>query len=384
MKTLKSLLILTMLFSTACNISNNTNNKSTIEKFYSSLDSSGFSVYLGSTIKKSKVFTDFVTVDVESDQVASDVGVDAADDPAIWYNKENPEKSLVLGTNKHGGVHVYNMAGDQLQYIEVGCMNNIDLRDNFNYKDQEVVIVAATNCSLNTISLFYIDKKKGILSDIIYNIKTDIELVYGICMYQSNETGKHYVFVNGEKSDVEQWEIVSDSDEISANLIKSFKVSSRPEGMVADDAEGILYIGVEEEGILKVKAEPQYEFETVWVKGSNPSDRTLISSDIEGIAIFKYEGKTYLVASSQGNFSYPIFEIGNPDKYIASFVIKDGIIDGAEETDGLEIIDTYVNETFPKGFMVVQDGFNFKDDTLQSQNFKYISLDKIFNLIQQN
>lgn len=381
MKKLKGLLFLLLIIG-ACTSSNN--NKSSIEKFYSSLDSSGFSVYLGTTIEKSKVFEKFITADLESDQVASEIGVDAADDPAIWYNKENPEKSLVLGTNKHGGIHVYNMDGVQTQYIEICCINNIDLRDNFKYNDQDVVIVAATNCTLNTISMFYIDKQNGVLSDSIYNIKTDIELVYGICMYQSNETGKYYVFVNGERGDVEQWEVTSEKEKINAELVRSFKVSSRPEGMVADDIEGVLFIGVEEEGIIKVKAEPQFDFETIWVTGSNPSDRTFISSDIEGIAIFKNNGKTYLIASSQGNFSYPIFEIGNPDRYIASFVIKDGIIDGAEETDGLEIVDKYFSDKFPNGVLIVQDGFNFKNDTLQPQNFKYISLDKIFKLIKQN
>lgn len=352
-----------------------------IEKYHASLDSSGFSVYLGATIEKSKVFTNFITADSETDPVKSNIGVDAADDPAIWINKESPENSLVLGTNKHGGIHVYNMQGKELQFVQTGCMNNIDLRDDFNYKGKNVVLVASTNCTLNTISLFYIDKEAGKLSDIVLNINTNIELVYGLCMYKSVVTGKYYVFVNGEKSDVQQWEVFTSNNSLQAELVREFKVSSRPEGMVTDDEEGVLYIGVEEEGILKVKAEPQYEFETVWVTGSNPSDRSLISSDIEGIALYKFNNKTYLIASSQGNFSYAIFEINEPDKYITSFVIKDGPIDGVEETDGLEIANVSINNKFPKGFMVVHDGFNFSNDSIKQQNFKFISLEKIDELI---
>ncbi|PLX13046.1 MAG: 3-phytase, partial [Marinilabiliales bacterium] len=145
----------------------------------------------------------------------------------------------------------------------------------------------------------------------------------------------------------------------------------------------VLYIGVEEEGIVKVKAEPENKFETIWVTGSNPDDRSYVSSDIEGIAYFRSDNKTYLLASSQGNFSYAIFELGNPDKYITSFTINDGKIDGAEETDGLEIYDGYVNETFPNGMLVVHDGYNFIGDSLLRQNFKYIALEKVKALLKE-
>jgi 3-phytase len=380
MKDLRILLLLPVIIFVSCNSAPN-KAVTSIEKYHASLDSSGFSVYLGATIEKSKVFTNFITANSETDPVKSKIAVDAADDPAIWINKVNPENSLILGTNKHGGIHVYNMHGKELQFVQTGCMNNIDLRDDFNYKGKNVVLVAATNCTLNTISLFYIDKEEGKLSDIVLNISTNIELVYGLCMYKSVVTGKYYVFVNGEKSDVQQWEVFTSNNGLQAELVREFKVSSRPEGMVTDDEEGVLYIGVEEEGILKVKAEPQYEFETVWVTGSNPSDRSLISSDIEGIALYKTNNKSYLIASSQGNFSYAIFEINEPDKYITSFVIKDGTIDGVEETDGLEIANVSINNKFPKGFMVVHDGFNFSNDSIKQQNFKFISLEKIDELI---
>lgn len=367
----------------ACNKKEKTYNSS-LENYHSSLDSSGFSLYLGQTIQKSKVFTNHITADQETDEVLSDYKVDAADDPAIWVNSEEPEKSLVLGTNKKGGVHVYNLQGTELQYLNVGCLNNIDLRDNFKYKGKDVVLVAASNCTLNSIALFYIDKETNKLSDTIINIKSDITMVYGICMYKSRVTDKYYVFLNGETGEVEQWEISSKDGKIEANLVREFMVSSRPEGMVADDEDGLVYIGVEEEGVVKVKAEPENEFKNVWVTGSNPDDRTYVSSDIEGLALFKENDKTYLLISSQGNFSYAIFEIGNPDKYINSFTVVDGKMDGAEETDGLEIYDDYINDEFPEGMLIVHDGYNFIDDSLQRQNFKYIRLEKVKSLLDTN
>jgi 3-phytase len=376
MRNFRTIIILFLsLIVTSCGI--NSNNKQSIEKYQESLDSSGFSVYLGNAIEFQKIFTNSITSDIETDEVASEPRTDAADDPAIWINHENPEKSLVLGTNKMGGIHVYDLDGKELQYIKSGCMNNIDLRDDFQLNNQEVVLVAASNCSYNTISLFYIDKTTNLLSDSILNIKSSVDLVYGLCMYKSPHTNKYYVIVNGEGADVEQWEIYTDNNELKYKLVRNFKVSSKPEGMVADDSEGILYIGVEEEGILKINAEPEYEFETNWLKGSNPAHQTVVTSDIEGLALYKTNNTTYLIASSQGNFSYAVFEMGENDKYLFSFVIDDDIIDGVIETDGLEVVNFPLNEQFPKGMLVVQDGYNFSNDTLQNQNFKYISWEKI-------
>ena len=385
MSTIKLILISLILISFVSCDSTKTENKQLIEKYWETLDSSSFSVYLGSTIEKQKVFTNVITADVETDEVASKPGIDAADDPAVWVNTKNPEKSLILGTNKKGGIHVYDLNGKQLQYIQSGCMNNVDVRDGFSYNGKDVALVAATNCTLNTISLFYIDKEELTLSDTICNIKSNVDLVYGTCMYKSQITDKFYVFLNGEGAGVEQWEISSKDGKINSELVRTFKVSSRPEGMVADDAEGLLYIGVEEEGILKVKAEPEFEFETDWVDGSNPSDRSLISSDIEGLALYKTDTADYLVASSQGNFSYPVFKIGEPDQYLFSFVIDDGdTIDGVIETDGIDIVNTPLNDFLPKGMIVLQDGYNFKGDSLKCQNFKYVSWEKVENLIKNH
>jgi 3-phytase len=355
--------------------------KQSIEIYAESLDSSGFSVYLKGAVERQKIFTNSITADIETDEVVSPPKTDAADDPAIWVNQADPNNSLVLGTNKLGGIHVYDMLGKQKQFVQLGCMNNIDLRDNFEYKEQDVVLVAASNCTQNSISLFYIDKQSLELSESILEIKSSVDLVYGLCMYTSPITNKYYVFVNGEGADVEQWEIQYANENLEARLVRGFKVSSKPEGMVVDDEKGILYIGVEEEGILKINAEPEYEFETVWVNGSNPTDRSFVSSDIEGLALYKTDSVFYLLASSQGNFSYALFQLGANEKYLTSFVINDGIIDGTVETDGLEIVNFPINDKFPKGMLVVQDGYNFKNDSIQKQNFKYISWEKIEKLI---
>ncbi|MGH9801131.1 MAG: phytase, partial [Blastocatellia bacterium] len=62
---------------------------------------------------------------VETDPVPS--GGDAADDPAIWIHPTDPVLSTIIGTNKQGGLAVYDLGGKQIQYLADGRMDNVDL-----------------------------------------------------------------------------------------------------------------------------------------------------------------------------------------------------------------------------------------------------------------
>src|SRR5262245_1879694 len=84
-----------------------------------------------------------VTATVETDPVPH--GGDAADDPAIWINPNDAAKSTIIGTDKMGGLAVYDLSGKQIQYLSDGKMDNVDLRDGFNLGGQKVAIVTASN-----------------------------------------------------------------------------------------------------------------------------------------------------------------------------------------------------------------------------------------------
>ena len=53
---------------------------------------------------------------------------DAADDPAIWVHPDKPDRSLVLGTDKKGGLNVFDLDGHRLQIVSDGSRpNNVDV-----------------------------------------------------------------------------------------------------------------------------------------------------------------------------------------------------------------------------------------------------------------
>ena len=318
---------------------------------------------------------------VETDPVASLEGEDAADDPAIWVNERHPERSLILGTNKTGGLNVYDLSGKELQERSIGNANNVDLRDGFSLNGKEVTLVATSNRSINAVSLLTLDPATGILSDTLLNIPSLVDEVYGLCLFRDSKTNAYFVFVNGKDGNVEQW-LIRDTGGLSGELVRTFSVNSQPEGMVADDQHRLLYIGVEEEGIYVTGAGGSEPAGLKFIPGSGRMNDA-IEFDIEGLSIFSHNGHQYLLASSQGNFSYALFAIGETTAYLASFVISDGMIDGAEETDGLDITTASLPAPFNDGLLVVQDGYNVDGEQAKNQNFKLVPMTGVRELLDR-
>jgi 3-phytase len=322
---------------------------------------------------------------VETEPVSAGQNDDAADDPAIWINFEEPSNSLILGTNKKAGLNLYNLKGEEVFFIEEGLINNVDVRYGFDLNGEKVDISGGSNRSNNSICLHIID---GVSQQLIpvhsRVIRSDVDEVYGFCFYHSHKTDDYFAFINGKDGSIQQWKLEATHEEkIDAVLVRTLKVDSQPEGMVADDEKGLLYVGEEGKGVWKFQAEPDASRDKTFVKNSGKENPD-IEFDVEGLALFyQPDGKGYLIVSSQGNNSYAIFEREGENSYIQSFSISDSEgIDGAEETDGLEASNYSFNNEFPAGMLVVQDGFNFEGDSLYSQNFKLVDWREIAEIVK--
>ena len=187
--------------------------------------------------------------------------------------------------------------------------------------------------------------------------------------------------MNGKSGIIEQWELVSHGEgEITGQVVRKLQVASQPEGMVADDELGYLYVGEEGRGIWKFMAEPDATVDPMFIAESD-STNSKIQYDVEGLSIYYApNNKGYLIASIQGNNSYAIFERGGENKYLGSFRIKDAGIDGVEETDGIDVMNLDLGGPFPKGLFIAQDGFNNDGNAELPQNFKLVSWEKIARL----
>ena len=189
--------------------------------------------------------------------------------------------------------------------------------------------------------------------------------------------------MNSKAGEVEQWELFESNGKVDASLVRSFNLGTQTEGMVADDQMATIYIGEEVAGIKKFDAEPNGSTKGKMLANSSEENQN-IKYDIEGLTIYSTgQGNGYLLASSQGNYSYAVFERQGENKYLGSFRIVDGTIDGVEETDGIDVTNVSLGDNYPKGVFVVQDGYNYEGKKLKSQNFKLISWEEIEKLIQE-
>ncbi|MCL3782611.1 phytase [Prolixibacteraceae bacterium JC049] len=328
-----------------------------------------------------KMIKNTVVADVETVPMSNcGVNDDAADDPAIWINSKQPEESKIIGTNKKGGLAVYNLKGDELFYYPDGMMNNVDIRYGFPMNSDTIDLVACSNRTEHSIS-FYSINGQGALKVIPCTMRSKMkEEVYGFCLAVDLKTNSFYAILNSKAGEVEQWLLVAgEKGNIEAELVRSLKINSKTEGVLAHDTSGQLFIGEEEGGIWLTEINHRSVAEPTLLKESVPGKNKMIRADIEGLTFYK----NYLIASSQGNYSYAVFQLMSPHKYITSFRIVDGVFDGVEETDGIDATSANLGKDFPNGIFVVQDGFNFDNKKQKRQNFKLVNWDRIQKLIDQ-
>ena len=301
---------------------------------------------------------------------------DAADDPAIWAHPDDPAMSLVVATDKKAGLYLYDMQGQVVHFRADGKMNNVDLREGFMLGGAPVVLVAASNRTDDSISLYRLDTANRKLVDVAAGIQaTGLADPYGLCMYRSARDGSTYVFINGDDTRMRQWRLVdAGNGRVRAELVRDLAVfESQTEGCVADDATGLLYVNEEDAALWRQSAEPDGGDDRIAVDrvGANP----LVRDDLEGIGIYDLgDGRGYIVLSSQGNDTYAVYRREGGQEYLGSFaVVADAAsgIDGISETDGLEVTSRNLGPGFEHGAMVAQDGRNVMP--VENQNYKYVS-----------
>ena len=169
---------------------------------------------------------------------------DKADDPAVWVNLANPAASLVLGTNKDEGLHVYNLAGEELQFLDVGRVNNVDLRGD---------VAVASNDETNSISWFTIDSATSTVSH-IGDTPTLKDEPYGICAGRVGTT--YYAMPTYKDGMAQVWSVQTDMLSEGPELVAEIQVGQfgqlQLEGCVFDEANGQVFLGEEEHGVWKL------------------------------------------------------------------------------------------------------------------------------------
>lgn len=92
---------------------------------------------------------------------------------------------------------------------------------------------------------------------------------------------------------------------------------------------------------------------------------------------------SFLVASSQGNHAYVVYDRAPPHAYRGTFRVGDaGAVDGVQDTDGLDVVSAPLGPRYPMGLLVVQDGVNLAPGGAEAnQNFKLVSWREVLDAL---
>lgn len=359
------------------------------------------------------------TVETRPTLLDNDTERSDADDPAIYVHPDDAANSFVITAVKDGGLRVYDLGGKLIQTIAPDNVryNNVDVLYGFELGCETVDLAIASDRRNDKVVIFKInpDGTDGAyLTDITdssigtlfqsapflppYSAST--RSAYGVAAYSSPVTGEDYVFVNRrETGDVVQLKLIdAGNGKVGVEAIRNFTVPIPPgapadtdpqlEGMVVDKETGILYIGQENVGIWRYRAEPNGGTTGILIDTVKELGGKNLTDDVEGLTIYYgADGTGYLLASSQGDNTFAVYS-RQTNEFLGRFAIgANGSIDGVQESDGADVINVPLGPNFPFGLFVTQDGSNDPavlqedDGELEniSANFKFVPWENIAN-----
>ena len=289
---------------------------------------------------------------------------DAADDICIWENPNDATTSIVVATDKKYGLITYNLQGKKLHQYPVGRPNNVAHFVANDILKNDLPLICASNRTQETITFAFLNPD-GSLTE-IQDIEVPLKEVYGITTYLDEQP---YIIVSTKKGKVWQYQVGLQGKKVRIALVRKLKFGKTVEGLVVDPTNKKLYVAEEERGLWQLNALPwQADEKTMILK----VDKEKLKPDFEGLALRENEdGSGWIVMSVQGSNAYAF--IDRKSLKLKNIIqIKDGLVDGVQETDGLEV-SSLKTPTFPNGLLIVQDGENGNEP----QNFKYINWSNI-------
>lgn len=302
------------------------------------------------------------------------------DDPAIYYNRKKPAKSLIIGTDKggktgQGGIYVFDLKGKNIEsknLLGINRPNNVDIAYGLATKDHKKIDVAVcTERNTNKIRIIKLPEMILIDNGGIAVFEGEVERSpMGISLFTDPATKKISAIV-GRKSGpanayLFQYALESDSKGIiSGKLVRKFgKYSGKKEieSIAVDNELGYVYYSDETVGVRKYYAHPDSSDKELAFFGQQG-----FKEDHEGISIFKTSSKMgFILVSDQQANQFHVFKregnANNPNKHELLKILKTQTV----ESDGSDIIQHKLNRNFKNGLFVAMSNnktFHFYSTT---------------------
>lgn len=285
-----------------------------------------------------------------------------SDDPAIWINKEDTSKSIIIGTDKEdgGGLYAYDLQG---KIIKEKCVpnidrpNNVDIAYGLKLGGKKIDIVVTTERSKNQLRVFSLPDMKPIDGGGL-PVFTDREIKdpMGIALYTHPKTGVIYAIVGPKDGPPTDYLTQYRIDNAGGGNVKLTKIRDfgnysgvkEIEAIAVDNELGFVYYSDEAFGVRKYYADPAKGDEELALFGTEDFGR-----DIEGISIYKMDdGKGYILISDQQQNTFNVFpREGSQDDSHSHKLIK-SIELMTMESDGSDVTSVNLGPEYPNGMFV--------------------------------
>ena len=300
-----------------------------------------------------------LTASGETDPVGTG-RADAADDPAIWIDPANPNRALIVATDKKAGVHLYDLTGKDIAFVKSGLVNNVDVAGN-------LIVASDRNDGINAhLALFRLDADRPAIVP-LGRAAAGAGEAYGLCL-KKTAPGEPITAALIVKDGTVRVGTLTVSDGAAPSFATQweYRIPTQSEGCVFDG--DTLYVGEEDAGIWQLVPSGN----TATARLVAPVDNQRLVADVEGLATIDHKGQRYLLASSQGDNAYAVFKLPSMD-YVGRFAVAAGEYGATSETDGIEAAAGNFGPAYPDGIFLAQDG----DNAPKAQNFKLVRWDRI-------
>lgn len=296
------------------------------------------------------------------------------DDPAIWINKADPEKSLIIGTDKDkdGALYVFDLKGKIIDSLVVRGLqrpNNVDVSYGLSFGGEEIDFAVTGERLTSRLRFFKLpgmtEIQEGGIEIYLGESQPDYRDLMGIAVYHDKKNGKHYVIAGRKDGPTDgtylwQYLIKTDQEQLELELVRKFgKYSGKKEieAIAVDNELGYIYYSDEGVGVRKYYADPEKGNVELALFGTEG-----FTLDHEGISIYKHEDGTgyILVSDQEANFFHVFPREGSSDNpHLHQMIAK--LPMSTVSSDGSEVVNFNISSEFPKGlFVAMSDDKTFQ------------------------
>lgn len=306
-----------------------------------------------------------------------------SDDPAVWLDREHPERSILLGTDKGGALFAFSLDGKILADRTVRGLqrpNNVDVEYGLKLGDRSVDIAVVTERDAGRIRVLEAPSLRAIDGGGLAVFEGEADRrVMGVGLYRRPSDGAIFAILTRKLGEsgalLHQYRLEDRGDGIvRAAFVRAFGAWSGPkdpkrpddpeegnecESVVVDDTLGFVYYSEEKYGVHKYAADPDAPDANRELALFATTD---FAEDREGLSIFTATDTTgWLLVSDQSARRFHVFARegakDEPHRHDRVGFLETSTL----QSDGSEIVSSSLGPRFPRGaFLAMSDDQTFQ------------------------